>query len=886
MRSILLILAVFLSSSIFAQNFWSETSRNHKELKQDKKVRPGERLYAVDVAAMSEFLRNAPQRQNFAINSTLVMEFPNLNGKMEQFYMAEASNFAPALQAQFPQIRSYRGISVENPNTSISLSVSPRGIQTMRIAAGEPAVFIESITTDNSVYQVFLQTTGSEDWACTTPQDEMEADLTNRFFNDMENLDADDQIMRDFRLALSCTGEYTAYFGGTVAGALGGMNATMARVNPILERDLAVHLTIIDNNADVVYTSASTDPYSPASQIGNWNSELQSTLTSVIGEANYDIGHLFGRTGGGGNAGCIGCVCVDGSKGSAYTSPYNGIPEGDRFDIDFVIHELGHQLGANHTFSRFEGAGVNVEPGSGSTIMGYAGITYPETNVQQFSDDYFHTESIRQITLNVKSKSCPTEIPLTNMVPTADAGPDYTIPIGTAFVLTGSGSDPDGDEITYTWEQVNSNNSSVNDFSVVNPNSTNGPLFRSYPPSTNAVRYFPNFGQVLNNQLTSSFESVSNVARNTNFKLQVRDNNPNGGQTDSDEVRVGVTATGGPFVVTAPAVNGSVASNSEYNVTWDVAMTDQSPVNCTMVDILLSTDGGESFTLVAENTANDGSESITIPAGSTSQDARIMVRSVGNIFYALSPKFFIDYSVTTECTSYEANGLPLSIADGNSGGYGSFAVGQFQVEDLGGVDEISVTVDVTHTYVGDLQVVLQSPTPVTQLLLWNRQCGSTNNINATFTDNGSPVNCSNISGEILPSELLSTFNQFSTQGSWMIGVRDGAAQDTGTFNAASIEFCTIEINDMGTAELSNDRTFVQVYPNPSNGLFNISMDLASKGVKMGVYDVSGKLLHSYSDRDAVESFNHQLNLAGVAKGVYILQVQTGNKVVSKKLIIK
>ena len=85
--------------------------------------------------------------------------------------------------------------------------------------------------------------------------------------------------------------------------------------------------------------------------LSNWNAQLQSTLTSIIGEANYDIGHMFGASGGGGNAGCIGCVCVNGSKGSGITSPADGIPQGDNFDIDYVVHEVGHQLGANHTFS-------------------------------------------------------------------------------------------------------------------------------------------------------------------------------------------------------------------------------------------------------------------------------------------------------------------------------------------------------------------------------------------------------------------------------------------------------------------------------------------------------------------------------------------------------
>jgi hypothetical protein len=175
---------------------------------------------------------------------------------------------------------------------------------------------------------------------------------------------------------MSVTGEYTAYFGGTKALALAAINNTMTRVNGVFEKDFSARMVLIANNDLVIYTAAASDPYSAASGMSSWNSQLQSTLTSVIGEANYDVGHLFGATGGGGNAGCIGCICVNGQKGSGYTSPADGIPSGDNFDIDYVAHELGHQFGGNHTFTTGnEGTGVHMEPGSGSTIMGYAGIT-------------------------------------------------------------------------------------------------------------------------------------------------------------------------------------------------------------------------------------------------------------------------------------------------------------------------------------------------------------------------------------------------------------------------------------------------------------------------------------------------------------------------------
>ena len=206
------------------------------------------------------------------------------------------------------------------------------------------------------------------------------------------------------RLAQSCNGEYSNFFGafnsGQVALVLAAFNATLTRCNGCYEKDLALHLNLIANTTAVIYYDPATDPYT---SLGSWNSQLQATLTANIGEANYDIGHMFGASGGGGNAGCIGCVCVNGQKGRGITSPADAIPMGDNFDIDYVAHEVGHQLGANHSFShQNEGTGVNKEVGSGITIMGYAGIT--SQDVAPHSIDIFHEANIQQIQTNLATR--------------------------------------------------------------------------------------------------------------------------------------------------------------------------------------------------------------------------------------------------------------------------------------------------------------------------------------------------------------------------------------------------------------------------------------------------------------------------------------------------
>ncbi len=336
----------------------------------------------------------------------------NADGQLEQYRIQESSNMDASLAARYPEITSYVGQGVTTPTATIYFSLSPLGLQTMVIRADQSAEFIEPYTTNRSSYAVYRKA----DRAASLNR--FECKVIETAHQDLDNSafarpNADDATLRTYRLAMSVTGEYTSYFGGTKALALAAINNSMTRVNGLFEKEFATRLVLIANTDAVIYTSASTDPYSPASGLDNWNLQLMNTLSSVIGNANFDIGHLFGATGGGGNAGCIGCVCSNDMstevyegvtypvnyKGSAYTSPNDGVPSGDNFDVDYVAHEMGHQFGANHTFTHSnEGTGVQMEPGSGSTIMGYAGIT--NLDVQAHSDPYFHAVIFSQILLS------------------------------------------------------------------------------------------------------------------------------------------------------------------------------------------------------------------------------------------------------------------------------------------------------------------------------------------------------------------------------------------------------------------------------------------------------------------------------------------------------
>lgn len=665
-RLLSIALLAFTSFS-FAQgggSFWKTSSKKSNIITTQRGATlPTKNLFDLDINGLKSVLLNSPKRGITSEKSNVIVSFPNAEGQMERFRIMEASNMEQGLSDRFPEIKSYVGQGIDNPSTTIHFSISPLGLQTMQINADQSAVFIEPYSQDLKTYTVFKKADkirSLSHFDCTVIDQAHSAVAANG-----TNLrpNADDSMLRTFRLAMSVTGEYTTYFGGTKALALAAINNSMTRVNGVFEKDFGVHMNLIANNDLVIYTNASTDPYSAAASMSNWNSQLQSTLTSVIGEANYDVGHLFGATGGGGNAGCIGCVCVNGQKGSGYTSPADGIPSGDNFDIDYVAHELGHQFGANHTFSMSnEGTGVNMEPGSGSTIMGYAGIT--SQDVQPHSDAYFHAVSIQQVTNNIKAKTCQTNTPTGNSIPTANAGLDYTIPKSTPFMLTGSGTDANGDTLNYIWEQMdNAASSATGANSAATATRTSGPTFRSYSPSATPVRYFPRMSSVLTGATTTAgteinVEALSSVARTLNFRLTVRDNRASGPANNSDDMIVTVNATAGPFNVTVPNTAVSWVGGSTQTVTWNVAGTTANGVNCANVDILISTNGGTTWSTLLAATPNDGTQVITVPNTVGTQN-RIMVKGSNHIFFDVSNA---NFTITAGSSDTIAPSAPTSLA--------------------------------------------------------------------------------------------------------------------------------------------------------------------------------------------------------------------------------
>ena len=660
-----LIAAFVLGISLNAmaqENIWSANNNNADSFSKDKAVTrtsfPSEfKLFNLNLGPLRQELMSVADS---ATHDGTIISLPNADGGMERFEVFEASNFDAKLQAQFPEIRAFSGRGITDRYAILKLSISPQGIQTMVFRTDNLNEFIEPFSDDHSVYAVFRshREKGELPWACSTEERSMIGEIKSQM---PELPESSAGQVKTMRLAQSVTAEYSNFFGATSAAqlslVLAAINATMTRCNGVYEKDLAVHLNLIPNESAIIYYDPNTDPYSPASSGagGAWNSELQNNLTATIGAANYDIGHLFGATGGGGNAGCIGCVCVDGSKGSGFTSPADGIPMGDNFDIDYVVHEQGHQMGANHTFSHtLEGTGQNKEVGAGITIMGYAGITSEDP--APHSIDIFHETSIAQIQANLATKTCPVTVNMTaNHPPVVTPVGPYTIPISTAFALTGIATDPENDPLTYNWEQ-NDNATTSGTASVASPTKATGPNWLSFPSTASSTRMFPRLSTILAGLFVTpplpggdaicNIEALSSISRTLNFRLTVRDNNPyvpgvKTGQTQFADTVVTVTNTAGPFKVTSPNTNVTWAGGSSQTITWDVANTTAAPVSVANVKISISFDGGQTFPVVlANSTPNDGTETLTIPNTGTTQ-GRIKIEAVGNIFFDISDANFM-----------------------------------------------------------------------------------------------------------------------------------------------------------------------------------------------------------------------------------------------------
>lgn len=652
-----LLLSAAITSFGFTQN-WNPLEIDN--LTGERRIHPKtSRTISIDGEALRDLLFRAPHEKSVTAetsNATISLPLPD-GGTARYRIVAYDIAEAPAL-AKYPNIRTWYGINADDPTQSIFLDWTERGFHASVRGGGTETFFIDPLFRRNTdQYQVYRKSDFDPDQLerslCLTENDNLTAEdqteSTDKVLGDCE--------LMQYRTTITATGEYSNYHGATSAAQSGLVQSavvtTINRVNQVFTRDLSLRLLLVANNDQLYNYNPNTDPFNDNS-VGSLLNDNTPYTNGIIGSNNYDYGHIFTR---GDNNGVARLRASCGNtKAAGATSRQT--PENDPFDIDYVAHEMGHNFGGNHTQNNDcnYSSSAGMEPGSASSIMGYAGICSP--NVQTNSDAYFHGRSIQEITTHFElgSGGCGTTINTSLNNPVVTPQTDETIPAGTPFVLKSGGSG--NGTLSFNWEQYD-----VERGAVMPPEGTNtqGPLFRSFNHVASTERFFPNLPDVLSGT-DPQWEETPTVTRNMSFRATVINYNAAYGCASEDDINIAVDASDRPFTVSDPNNGNQWSAGQTAQIQWDVAETDGAPYNSQVVDILLSTDGGASFQPLLTNTPNDGFAEVVVPV-QTSTSARVMVRSKDNVFYNVSQ---LDFSIVSSAGTADIgliNLSPLSFSD-------------------------------------------------------------------------------------------------------------------------------------------------------------------------------------------------------------------------------
>ncbi|MEX0794812.1 MAG: reprolysin-like metallopeptidase [Pirellulaceae bacterium] len=623
------------------------------------------RPLSLDTSGMRDLLTNVPLE--FSGQNGKQIELPRPDGTFETFAIYETQVMAPELAAQFSEIQTFAGYSLDNPGSNLRMDMTPQGFHAQVLTAGgsyyidpyyhlEDQIYTSYFRSDAEISEINLEAmrTGAENLqdhhgdedhlGGGSYQPKMGPQASPAGDSDMEGesvlLGRSGELLRTYRIAIAATGEYTQYHGGTVVNGLAAITTALNRVNAVYENELAIRFELVANNDEIVYTDPAADPYNNLDTFAMLE-QNHDNLEAVIGLDNFDIGHVFSTSDGG--VAALGSVGDEDFKGQGVT----GLPQpiGDPFYVDYVAHEIGHQFAAWHTFAYCGGPGVGgitIEPGSGVTIMAYAGLCGPD-DLQLNSIPQFHAASFDQI-INFVDNVIPgvgTTQNTLNSVPTVDAGGDHYIPANTPFALTASGSDANNDTLSYSWEQMDVYADATTAQQVVAGDVGEGPIFRVFDHTTNPTRTFPQLPDLINH--TDTFgNALPTTERDLNFRVTVRDNRFGAGGVNTDDMLLTVVDTGATFQLTSLNTFQFLSGGSQQLLTWDVAGTDQGLIDTQNVRITMSTDGGYTYpTTVLNSTDNDGSQIITIPNIATNE-ARFRIEGIGNVFFNISAQEYDD----------------------------------------------------------------------------------------------------------------------------------------------------------------------------------------------------------------------------------------------------
>lgn len=651
---ILFLLTFYLSAAqeVFFDTYESEITINTKRFIVPKTYRTLS-INKIDLKKLLDQSKLENEQNVHQSNDVIILPFPN--GENVIFRFSEAPIMSPILSEKYPTIKTYIGESIDNKMT-VRFNYSPNyGFHAMIMGQTE-VIFIDPYSFQNSNYIISYykkeyenksKREFHEDAPLSSPEYEEYLEYKAKNPLNYEKSNSGEEL-KTYRIAIACTQQYSNFHGGTTEGTLAAIVTTMNRINQVYETELAVRLILVENNDSLINLSVSAGmSNNNTNQLINQSQEV---IDEIIGSENYDIGHTF-STGAGGLA-SLGVPCKDNQKARGVTGTNS--PVGDPFDIDYVAHEIGHQFGGNHTFNGTSGScngnrneETAYEPGSGSTIMAYAGICSSH-NLQSNSDPYFHPASYNEIQYYINSawgSTCATITETGNTVPEAFIDKEsYIIPVYTAFELTGISADADEDQLSHAWEQMD-----LGPAGHPNSASNNAPIFRCFSPTLSSKRTFPRMSYLLNNYQPnySGGETIPTYARTLHFRFTVRDNRAAGGGLAYDQTEVEVTEQAGPFEVISPNGNETWGLGGIYSVEWEVANTDNNTIDCQEVNIILMHKSNDIWDeiVLAVNEENDGIAQISLPNNDEliGSENRIKIVPTNNIFLDISND---DFSIT------------------------------------------------------------------------------------------------------------------------------------------------------------------------------------------------------------------------------------------------
>lgn len=643
-KSILFFILLF-SININAQSFWKQVDdRSVISIRDAERVIIPEKYSAfyLEIEELKEYLTNAPMQFN-SKNKSLLLYIPMPDGNMMPFDIVNSPVMEPELAAKYPEITSYKGISRTDAKVNIRFNIGPGGfwgsiywkennIYIDPYAAGIMDYYISYFTRDYKPdISLYNLTCGVDDKIILDENNELLEKNKNEDINFRDSKDCEPVTQYNYSIAIACTGEWGKKHGNTIAAALADIVTSVNRINQVYENEFAIHFNLVNQNDKLIWLDPLTDPFEKSNTGYGLLQVIGEVINNQIGYNSYDIGHVFTNncTDVGGVAMLSG-VC-NALKGSGVSCHYFD-------DLNYIVtnvtcHEIGHQFSAVHTFNNCNGNESNAgfEPGGGTTIMAYCGLC-GSNNVQFPCTESFHSYSIEQVMNFTRlggANGCAEKIATENTSPVVslDYVNGFYIPKSTYFVLEGNAFDCEGDEMTYSWEEL--------DTGPQTPIGTpvdDSPIFTAIDPSNNPVRYFPNLKSIIYNNFNNS-EILPSYSRNLNFRFIARDNNQGAGGTNWVDMNFKVDGEAGPFKITYPQTAKIFKSGEGIEVKWNVANTDNAKINCKNVDIYMSTDFGFTYPyLLKFKSPNDGSEIVYLPDTLTSL-AKFMVKANNNIFF-------------------------------------------------------------------------------------------------------------------------------------------------------------------------------------------------------------------------------------------------------------